>query len=220
MGRASPLKQILRTQRREGLDAIRRELAPRVSSDGSREDYIERLRRSLQNSIDKGKVDYGDLLDVIQADNAKYVSTRIKRRMKDTIFSKTSNHWNNGRLSEQVLTAELYQALRYKFKKDDIQVFDERSIGGNNRPDLLIEDHRNRNHLIEIKTPDSLNTLLNQLNSYTNSISYHSVYVCYVTETKSKMRENNNKINGTLASATRHYDATIVEKGPDHFRTK
>lgn len=218
MPRASPLTQILHTQTREELDAIRRELAPRVSTKGSKENYVKRLRSSLKNSIDKGEIDYGDLLEVIEADNRKYVSTRIRNRVQDTVFSWSANHGHSGRIREENLTVELYQALRYKFDDEEIEVRDEVLIGGGHRPDLLLEDHRDRTHLIEVKTPSSIGTLLNQLNKYQNEVSCHKVYVCYVTDRQYKLRGNDQSINGTLSAAERHHDADIIQKGPDDFQ--
>lgn len=92
MSSPSALTAILRTQTYSGLDAINRGLCDtRIKREGGKEKYVQRLRSSLKNSLDKGDITWDDILDVLQADDEARTKTRIRDCLECMVFSKTTS---------------------------------------------------------------------------------------------------------------------------------
>lgn len=217
----STLTAVLRTQSYPGLDAINRELCGnRIKREGGKDKYIQRLRRSLRNSLDSGDINWADILDVLQSDNEARTRTRIKDRLENITFSKTTRHKEGNKPVEYYVTAETFQALQWKFKDEDIEVCDEKwqskSVG---RPDITIRDGEDR-YVLEVKTSslNSLEKLKEQVNKYKEIDGFQWLFVLYVTTSSRMTLDSNTKRNNMMAGLKGYHDKfTVIEKGPDSF---
>lgn len=216
MSQAGPVRSILQTRTIEELNVIRRELCPKVAPyDGDKSNYITRIRRSLTNR----DVPCGELVSVIETLEAnRRVTTRIRHRIQDVEFSYNASHGNQTGITENPLSSELFQGLRYKFDSDsEYTVYDEFRFG-RYRPDLCVYGPPDRYYLIEVKIHGSMGSLLNKLSNYSNDIDYEKLFVCYITDSESRLPENSRSVSNALHDAAEKYNAEIIVKGPDAFR--
>lgn len=221
MSSPSALTAILRTQSYSGLDAINRELCDnRIKRDGGKEKYVQRLRRSLKNSLDNGDIQWEDLLEVLRADNKARTRTRIRDCLEDVTFSKTTSQKEGKEAIEHYVTAEAFQALQWKFKDDDIEVFDEKwqnkSVG---RPDITVLDGEDK-YVIEVKTSSlgAMSKLKEQVKKYKEVDGFRWLIVLYVTTNPRMTLERNSKRKNMIAGLKGHHKRlTVVDKGPDSF---
>ena len=224
MSSPSALTAILRTQSYPGLNAINRELCDnRITREGGKDKYVQRLRRSLKNSLDNEDITWADILEVLSSDNAARTHTRIKNCLDDIVFSKTTSYKDGRSVFEHYATAEVFQALHWKFRGEDIEVRDEewknKDIG---RPDLTVIDGDDK-YVIEVKTPslNSMEKLKEQVRKYRDLEGTRRVIVLYVTDNPRMTLDSNTRRKRMIGGLKGHYDdLTIIEKGPDSFYTK
>jgi len=221
MARPNALTAILRTQPYSGLDAVNRELCDnRIKRSGGKEKYVHRLRRSLNNSLENGDLTWERILDTLQADNEARTRTRIKDRLESMTFSKTTSQKEGEPVIEHYATAEAYQALKWKFQNEAIEVYDEKwqkkSVG---RPDITILDGEDK-YVVEVKTSslNAMNKLKEQVKKYKNMDGFRWFIVLYVTANSRMTLEKNPKRRNIIAGLKGHHDnLTVVDKGPESF---
>lgn len=221
MSLPSALTAILRTQSYSGLDAINRELCDnRIKRNGGKERYVQRLRRSLKNSLENNDITWKDILEVLQADDEARTRTRIRDCLESITFSKTTSQKEGEEAIEHYVTAEVFQALQWKFQDDGIEVYDEKwqnkSIG---RPDITVLDGDDK-YVVEVKTSSlgAMRKLKEQVKRYKEIDGFRWLIVLYVTTKPRMALEKNSKRKNMVAGLKGHYKRlTVVDKGPDSF---
>lgn len=223
MSSIGALTGILRTQTTAELDCINRELCDnRVTNPGLKEDYIKRLRRSLKNSLEKDKMSWGEFVAVLHMDNEAHTSTKIRHQIEDMELSKTARYKKGGEALEHYVTAEVFQALHWKFEGEGVTVQDEEYHNKSvNRPDITVVDGPNT-YIIEIKTSSlgAMDTLKDQVKKYRGVDGFQRLFVVYVTHKNWMTLDQNDKRKRMIGGLKGHYDRfEVIEKTPSDFST-
>lgn len=224
MSSPGALTGILRSQTRPDLDSINRELCDgRIKKSGGKEAYIQRLRRSLKNSIETGTITWDEFVEELQAGNEAYTKTKIRHQIEEMVFSKTASYKDGTEALEHYITAEVFQALRLRFEGTNVTVQDEKYHNKDvNRPDITVVDEADQ-YIVEIKTSSkkALDTLSDQMRKYQRADGFRWLFIVYVTTKPRMTLEQNTKRKRMFDGFSGHYDNfKLIEKSPDDFRSK
>lgn len=230
MPRKSTLRQILDSLTVAELKSIRKEYCPRVTSyndlegENKKSEFIDKLRRSLDDKMGE-ELDYEDLIDLIRSElteDKSRVTTKIRNAVKDIRISKNAGHDSNTQVREMWICSEIFQSLKAKLEDTDYIVEQEKSLGNNNKIDLMVSHKsKDRNYPIELKltrSAGSFEKLPTQIARYKSKISYiRKFYSIVVIEEERNLRENKDRIDNVYKQVENKDENEILTIEPSQL---
>lgn len=227
MPRAGPLKQILRSLTVNELRALRNECCPRVTEyDGDKAAFVDRLRNSLQRSMDEGEFSYEKLMEFVRDQltnqGPERATTRIRHVLEEIEISKSAGNQDSRSVREHWISSELFQGLQCQFEAQPYRIEQEAQFGRNSVDLLVTHERQNRNYIIETKLAgrySSRERLLSQLRRYRKKVpELRRTFVFMVAERTRDLPTNKEAVEHVVGEARAEPDTEVIVKPPNELR--
>lgn len=219
----SKLRKFLRPLTVSDLKKIRERHAGRVGEyNGDKNDFIDRLRRSIDGSDETSIEDLTETVLDIRSSDSRQVTTRIRDAVDMLEVSPNAGGKKSKSVREHWISSELFQCLRYEIEGHPYSVEQEKYFTRGTSVDLFVtRQDGNGNYLIELKLAgrSTKDRLPRQLRRYEDKASYRKrTFVVFVAEEENDLPGHNPSLADLIEQVKKRTRTDVLVKPPSDLR--